>query len=143
MNADILTTGLTAESGKLSLPSGQSYKLMVLPEREDISLHVLRKLDTLVHAGAILIGPKPRRSGSFTDYPACDVEVQALAERLWGNCDGKTIFSKSYGKGKIYWGKTVRQVLAEQGILPDMEVTGIDNSDKHIDYVHRQTIGVM
>lgn len=58
---------------------------------------------------------------------------------MWGDCDGKKIFSNKYGKGTIYWGKTVKQVLEDRQIPPDMEVIGVDNSDQHIDYLHRRT----
>ena len=121
------------------LPSGQSYKMMLIPDREDIALPVLQKLDTLVYNGAIVIGPKPQRTTSLKNYPECDQQVKTIAAKMWGDCDGKTILSHTYGKGKIYWGKTVKEVLDEQHIAPDMEVIGVDNSDKHIDYLHRKT----
>ena len=139
MNADIITSVMKVENGKLVLPSGQSYKMMLIPDREDISLDVLKKLDTLVNDGAILIGPKPQRTTSLKNYPECDQEVKTIADKMWGKSDGKTILSNTYGKGTVYWGKTVKEVLDELKIPADMEVIGVDNSDKHIDYLHRQT----
>ncbi len=139
MNEDIITSRLRVENGQFVLPSGQSYKMMLIPDREDISLAVLKRLDTLVYQGAILIGPKPERTTSLKNYPECDIEVRSIAGKMWGDCDGKTILSHRYGKGTIYWGKTVRQVLDELNIPPDMEVAGTDNSDQHIDFIHRKT----
>ena len=44
MNADIITSTMQVEDGRLVLPSGQSYRVMLLPDRVDISLEVLKKL---------------------------------------------------------------------------------------------------
>lgn len=139
MNADIIARALSVKNGKLVLPSGQMYRMMLIPDREDISLPVLKKLDSLVFNGAILIGRKPQRATSLCGYPESDKEVQNIAEKMWGKCDGNTILSNNYGAGTVYWGKTVKQVLDELNIPPDVEVTGTDNSDCHIDYIHRAT----
>jgi len=139
VNAEIITTALRAEKGKLVLPHGQSYRVMMLPDREDISLEVLRSLEKLVYNGAVILGPKPERSSSLKNYPQCDEEVKTLADKIWGNCDGKTVLSNQYGKGTVYWGKTMDEVLKELKIRPDFELRGVDNCDRRIDYVHRQT----
>ena len=139
VNADIITNSLSSENGKLVLPHGQSYRVLMLPDQESLSLEVLKKLEKLVQDGAIIIGRKPVRATSLKNYPDCDAEVKAIADRLWGDCDGRTILSNQYGKGTVYWGKTFKAVLEEQNIPPDFEVTGIDNSDWTIDHIHRQT----
>ena len=139
MNAEIITTALHVEDGKLVLPSGQSYRVMLLPDKEAISLEVLRSIEKLVSEGAIVLGRKPIRTTSLKNYPACDQEVNAIADKLWGDCNGKDVLSNSYGKGTIYWGKTLEEVLQELKISRDFEVKGIDNCDMHIDYIHRET----
>ena len=139
INADIITTTLRTKNGKLAIPNGPSYRVMMIPDRKDISLEVLKKLEKLVDAGAVILGPKPERSTSLKNYPECDKVVKAIADKLWGKCDGKTIFSNKYGKGAVYWGKSLKQVLDELNIPPDLDVKGIDNCDHHIDYIHRQT----
>ena len=139
INADIITTTLATENGELVLPHGQSYKVMQIPDRVDISLEVLKSLEKLVKGGAIVIGTKPERTTSLKNYPACDDEVKAIADKLWGKADGKTVFSNEYGKGKVYWGKSVKEVLEEMNIPPDFQLTGIKNDHDEIDYIHRQT----
>jgi len=139
INADIITTTLSVENGELVLPHGQSYKVMQIPDRLDISLEVLKSLEKLVYDGAIVIGTLPERSTSLKNYPACDEEIKAIAEKLWGKADGQSIFSNSYGLGKVYWGKSVKEVLEEMNIAPDFQVKGIDNDHDEIDYIHRQT----
>lgn len=139
MNAEIITTSLRVENGRLRLPSGQSYRLLLLPDQDAIPLEVLQSLEKIVSDGAVVIGRKPTRTTSLEDYPECDAEVLAISEKLWGNCNGTTTLSNAYGRGVVYWGKTVKEVLGELGVTPDFEVQGIDNGDQHIDYVHRQT----
>ena len=46
-----------------------SYRVLVLPDRPNISLPVLRKLKELVAAGATVIGPKPQYATGLTDFP--------------------------------------------------------------------------
>lgn len=139
MNAEILTTALRVEDGRLVLPSGQSYRVLVLPDKEAISLEVLRAVEKLVANGAVVLGRRPLRSTSLENYPDCDLEIQEIADRLWGSCDGKQICVNSFGSGKIYWGKTLEEVLQEINVPRDFDVQGIDNCDNHIDYIHRQT----
>jgi hypothetical protein len=60
---------LEFKDGRLVLPHGVNYQLIVLPERADMPLPVLEKLEKLVFAGATLLGPKPSRDVTLTDYP--------------------------------------------------------------------------
>lgn len=139
INSDIIIQKLKVEGERLVLPSGQSYKLMLLPDRDDISLEVLKSIEKLVFQGATIIGRKPMRSNSLKNFPQCDDEVLALAEKIWGKCDGKTVQTNHYGKGTVHYGKTVAHVLDELNIPPDFEVKDIDNSERHIDYIHQNS----
>ncbi|MCK7482614.1 MAG: hypothetical protein M0C28_39975 [Candidatus Moduliflexus flocculans] len=67
-------------------------------------LEVLRKLGELVEAGATVVGRKPVRASGLAGFPACDDEVKALADRIWGACDGAAVKERAYGKGRIVWG---------------------------------------
>ena len=40
INSDIINTKLRTEKGRLVLPGGQSYKIMLLPENDEVSLEV-------------------------------------------------------------------------------------------------------
>jgi alpha-L-rhamnosidase len=137
-NEDALIHRLEVRDGKLVLPDGMRYEVLVLPERDDIDLPVLRRIEELVHNGATVVGSRPRRSTGFYDYAQRDAEVSALAEKLWGRCDGKTVLSHVYGKGKIVCGKPLRDVLHERGIGPDFTYQS-PNSGVELDYIHRST----
>jgi hypothetical protein len=139
INEEVILTRMSVKDGKLVLPDGMSYRMMVLPDRKTISPVVLKKLGEFVEAGATIVGPKPERSNSLRGYPACDGEVRGLAGRIWGDCDGEKVKSRSYGKGRIVWNLPLGQVLADMGVERDFVAEGIDNSEHTIDYIHRAT----
>src|SRR5262249_35408764 len=84
-------TRMSVDKGRLVLPDGMSYELLVLPERDTITPRLLRKVDELVRAGATVIGPRPLKSPSLAGYPGCDAAVQTLAEGPWANCTGRLV----------------------------------------------------
>ncbi len=58
-NAEVILTRMEAQNGKIILPDGMSYELLVLPDREDIDPDVLKKIQKLVRSGITLVGRKP------------------------------------------------------------------------------------
>lgn len=137
INEEVLLTRMKFQNGKLVLPDGMSYRLMVLPERKSISLDALKKIRELVAAGATIVGPKPERSNSLSGYPDCDREVQELADQIWGDSEEEK--SHVFGKGKVVWNTPLHEVLASLGVESDFVPLHIDNKDQHIDYIHRAT----
>jgi hypothetical protein len=124
--------------GRLVLPDGMSYSVLVLPDRAEISLEALRKIGSLVEAGAVVVGRRPLRTNSLRGYPGADKEVEEIAGRMWGPFDHDT-GEHAYGKGKVVWNRPLRDVLAELRVGPDLVVENVANADQHIDYVHRRT----
>ncbi len=133
LTAEALLDRASVRQGRLVLPDGMSYRLLVLPNREGISLPVLRKVRELVQAGATVLGPKPSQSTSLTGYPGCDLEVKRLADELW-SAEGSS--ERTVGRGRVLSGKTARTVLAENGIRPDFELGGSETLPIH--YLHRR-----
>jgi hypothetical protein len=71
-------------------------------------------------------------------YPASDEEIRALANEVWGACDGRTLTEHAYGKGKVHCGRPLEEVLAATlGTPPDVEYTrpGFDTT---LDWIHRR-----
>jgi hypothetical protein len=139
-NTEIVLTRLDAKNGKIVLPDGMSYRMMVLPNSTTMTVEVLRKLKKLVSDGMTLVGPKPEAAPGLTDYPRCDQEVKALAAELWGACDGKTVTEHAVGKGRVVWGITPREILAKAGVKPDFSYAG-EKPDSFIDWIHRSDKG--
>ena len=139
-NSEIILTRLGVKNGKIVLPDGMRYRMMVLPDSTTMTVEVLRKLRKLVGDGMTLVGPKPEAAPGLTDYPRCDQEVKALAAELWGACDGKTVTEHAVGKGRVVWGITPRELLARAGIKPDFSCAG-EKPDSFIDWIHRSVAG--
>jgi hypothetical protein len=139
VNEDVVLNKMELTNGRLTLPKELSYRIMVIPDKTAISPVVLKKLEKLIRAGAVVFGPKPIKSNSLKNFPNCDKEVLRLGEKIWGDCDGIKVTSHNYGKGKVYYGLPLWKVMKDLGIARDFDALGFDNSDQHIDYIHRKT----
>ena len=127
---------LSVKDGRLVLPSGMSYRFLVLPEVKEMTPELLGKLYELVNAGAMILGlQKPEKSPSLTGYPGCDVKVRDLAGKLWGNTASPG--EKITGKGKVYWGQSVSQVLAKLELQPDLSWIA-PSAVSRIAWIHRR-----
>jgi hypothetical protein len=124
LTAEALLTRATVRDGKIQLNGGMSYRLLVLPDRDMISLPVLHKVKELVDRGATVIGPRLARSSSLKNFEGNDAEVVRLGERLWG---GKT------AKGRFITGRTAREILTADGVQLDFE----SDAPVRLDYIHR------
>lgn len=139
-NTDILVNKLDVIGGKLSLPNGQKYEILVLPEERYMVYDVLEKIENLIKSGATVVGPKPIRSHGLKDWKEHDKKVIELADKIWGKCDGKKVTENNYGKGKVVWGKSLKEVMDERNIDPDFDFTGnVENIN--LDFIHRSIDG--
>jgi hypothetical protein len=137
-NEEVLLTRMSCKDGKLVLPDGMKYQILVLPDTCCIDPGVLKKVEELVKAGVTVVGPKPTGATGLFNYPNRDNEVKKLADKIWGPCDGQKVKEQTFGKGKIIWGKSLQEILREKGIGPDFSFIS-QNSKADLDYIHRQT----
>lgn len=160
-NAEVLLTRMSVEDGNIVLPDGMRYRLLVLqncvspspeicrqvggyqqlnisPEpSESMSPEVIRKIRELVLAGATVVGEPPKHASGLNNWPECDRQVQAIAAEIWGDLDGITRTERKFGKGRVIWGKTAREVLLADRILPDVTFEGQESNPEEFDYIHR------
>jgi hypothetical protein len=121
--AEVVLTRMTVKNGRLVLPDGMSYRVLVLPDTTRMTPALLRKVKELVEAGATVIGSTmPAKAPGLSDFPKCDEEVARLAEDLWG-------------QGKVITGKTAEQVLAGMGVGRDF------SAPPNVRWIHRKTGG--
>lgn len=139
VSEEALLSRVRFQDGRLVLPDGMSYRVLVLPDRAEVSLEALRKIRSLIEAGAVVVGRRPQRSNSLRGYPSADKEIEEIAARVWGPSDDKETGESAYGKGKVIWNRPLRDVMAELQIGPDLVVENVANADQHIDYIHRRT----
>lgn len=138
MNTDVLLNRLTFADGRLVLPDGMSYRVLVLPDWvNQISLPVARKLRDLVAAGAVIVAPKPLQTPGLSGYPQADDTLRALVQDLWADMDGQFVTEHQYGKGKVIWGKDLKTVLDSQRIAPDF-ISNAPGLDNHVVWIHRK-----
>ncbi len=116
--------------GKLVLPDGMSYHVLVLPETETMTPDLLTKIRDLVKAGATVIGSRPQKSPSLVHYPRCDAQVTRLAGEIWGDAPPAAhtndVFVPPYPDYT-----TVAHRLAAMNVPPDF------SSSRPLRYDHR------
>jgi hypothetical protein len=131
VNSDVMMNAMSVKDGRIVLPHGISYRILVLPPFETMRPEVLKSVKRLVNDGATVLGEAPKRSPSYQNYPEADRELTALADEMWGD---KTAKQRSYGKGKILSGMTIEEALKTLNIAPDVTL-----NDPEIVYSHRST----
>ena len=96
---------LSVKDGSIVTPSGMKYKVLVLGEHcKVMSIEVLRKLDELAKAGAVICGTVPEAPAGLTDCPA---EFDRLVADIW-----------KAGRPNVSTGQ-LAGVLKANGVEPD------------------------
>ncbi|NLH97882.1 MAG: hypothetical protein GX446_00125 [Chthonomonadales bacterium] len=135
-DATVLLNRMSVQNGRIVLPDGMSYGVLVLPSSKYMTPAVARKIRDLVRAGATVVGPRPEQSPSLVGYPQCDAEVRAIGNEVWGKCDGTTVKQNRYGKGRVMWGVSMPEVFAALGTQPDFEYSAPGGAK--LVYIHRR-----
>jgi len=133
---EVVLNQMTVRDGCVVLPSGMSYKVLVLPAGRVMTPALAAKIKALVADGATVVGAPPTESPSLADYPFCDGEVQKIGAEVWGDCDGASLTEHRYGKGKVVWGKPLADVLTELHAPPDFACREVAVNEQ-IRYIHR------
>ena len=134
INRDALLTRAAAKNGRLVLPDGVAYQLLVLPPADRMTPEVAEKIGVPARAGVPIIGNRPTGSISLTGYPECDEKVRRIVDASW-----KPVRSNA----------TTQAVFKELGLSPDVEFLGVDITPVYrekeeyfsppLDWNHRQT----
>lgn len=111
------------KNGRIMLPSGMSYKMLVLPDSKWMTNKTLTKISELVHDGATIMGPKPTDSPTLGDNGDGEAHMRATADALW---NGNT------GAGKVLQSSTIASAVKEMHLTPDFE------SNMPANWIHRQ-----
>ena len=160
--AELVLQGMRVEDGRILLPSGMSYRLLVLPSYnvdgqpvrhvegnyvytesplpkvETMTPHLLKRIKELVEDGATVLGTRPLKSPSLTGFPQCDEELTRLADELWGRNAGREgSGERCLGKGRVVWGATPEQVLRSMNVPADFSCDPAIQGK--LRYTHRRT----
>lgn len=121
VNAEVLLERMTVRDGRLTLPDGMSYGLMVLPPVRTMRPEVARKLLSLVRAGARIFGPRPERSPSQQGQPLADWELSRTVDTLWGRLFSRTGM-QPVGAGMVFTGDSLEPAIKACGLQPDVSL---------------------
>ncbi|MBN2578370.1 MAG: alpha-L-rhamnosidase N-terminal domain-containing protein, partial [Pirellulales bacterium] len=111
---EALLTRMSVKDGRLTLPDGMSYQLLVLPMVETMTPQLLGKIKELLDAGATVVGSRPAKSPSLVGYPECDREVARLTEELWGSGEAPAqLTERKIGKGRLFWSAAFQKKIVE------------------------------
>jgi hypothetical protein len=132
VNRDVVMTRMTVQDGRLMLPDGKSYELMVLPPLKTMRPELLKKIKELLKNGARIYGPPPIKSPSLEHYPYADEEVVAMSKELWEITEYEKEVQREIGLGHLFYGQPLPDVLSKLDIGPDVIV-----QDTSIRWTHR------
>ncbi len=126
---------VAVDDGRLVLPSGMKYRLLVLSgtNTRNMSVTMLRKIRRLVEDGAVILGDAPDATPGLEGYPGADQEIRKLAAELWGS--GPPVAERAVGKGRVFRGMKPEQVLARLGVDEDF------NGTQDMEWIHRTVDG--
>ena len=131
INREALLERTRVVNRQIVLPDGTTYRMLVLPPGNCYSLDVLRKVESLLSAGATIVGPKPGEPIGLSFDPDDEAEFCELANRLWQVDAG--------GDRPAVRDVPARKALGDAGIGPDFSAGSADQPVGQIDYVHRRT----
>ena len=134
-NTEVLLTRLSVKNGRIVLPDGMSYRVLVLPDDLPMQLPALEKVASLLNAGATVIGPRPTGMFGKPLKPGDAEKFNALVKRLWSGADSSATENR-IGSGRLVWGKPARQALNELDVPPDFEHQGLSDAGT-LDWIHR------
>ena len=129
---------LKMDNGKLVVPGGIEYRVLVLPNHRVLSMAAIEKVEELLQQGAKVIGYKPEKLVSLAGGEKPQKHFHELVDKIWGAADTEK-GEKQYGKGVVAWGITAREYLLSKGISTDFNIKE-SNSTTDFDYIH-YTIG--
>jgi hypothetical protein len=131
VNADALLNVLSVNSGMITTPGGTNYRVLALDgNSRQMTLPVLRKIREIVNQGAIVVGSRPVGTPSLSDDQG---EFEKIVNELWPVEKRENVF----GKGKIFNGQSIGDVLKELNITPDFSYEKPEENTKIL-FVHRQ-----
>jgi hypothetical protein len=148
-SSEVILKRMRVEKGRIVLPDGMSYAVLVLPEQDHIPAEVLARIHALVADGATVIGhQRPTRAPGMKDQQTETRMVGRLVDELWGRDevlekrDKPSVLVRPIGKGRFIIARDRSAALREIGIAGDFDIVGHSMGDLGpLDFIHRKTTG--
>jgi hypothetical protein len=126
------------EDGRIVLPGGQRYRVLLLPSQPQMRPTVLEKIAALVRDGAVVVGSRPVRSPSLRDVGAGDARLVRLAAELWGSVATGVAVDRAVGRGRVFDGLSFEEIFYRLGVPTDFGYTNVPRNARLL-YTHRRT----
>ncbi len=162
-NEELIISSMSYDGSALTLPGGMRYRVLELvdttavtaphlspsgvaiwynhvPLPQRMSLPLLRKIRELVLAGATIVGPRPVIAPGLAGYPESDKEIARIADELWGPATAAGPVERTVGKGRVFSGLSVAEVLSKTGVAPDFQTVEKLPADV-VPWIHRRVGG--
>ena len=81
-NTEIIMSRLSVRDGRIYLPDGMNYQVLVLPESGIVPIEVARKILELVQEGATVIGPRFTKTPGLKNFPESEKTLREITEKL-------------------------------------------------------------
>ncbi len=131
-DVEALHKRLSVKNGKIVLPDGMTYSILVVTPMARTSPETLQKVIELVEQGMTVVLTCDKPIGYLGLNEEKDYQVKRLAEYLWT--------AETIGKGKIYHKGELSDILREENIIPDFSFTS-EHKDAQIHFIHRTANG--
>lgn len=131
--ATTLLKRAAVKDGRIVLPDGMSYRLLVLPKDRVMTVELATKVKELIDAGATVLGPPPERTPGLGDSPRGDAKLAEIAAAVWGDTGNATATSRPVTSGRVFTESTIVDALQAVGVAPDF------TSDVPLKWIHRAT----
>ena len=117
------------QDGEIVAKGGARYKAIQLGgSTRRMTVATLRRLATLVEAGATVVGHAPESSPALADGKA---DFAALVAKLWSGAPVTRL-----GAGQVIASADIDAALAKAGVSPDFRMSGA-SADAEVLFVHR------
>ncbi|MEI7422032.1 MAG: glycosyl hydrolase [Prolixibacteraceae bacterium] len=134
INSDALKNRIEVADNKLVLNKKDSSRLLILSPHGFMNLETLKRLEELVAAGANVYSPKPENLLMLSEVKNDSKEFRQIAVKLWG--EGKGIIEKQYGKGHVFSGIPVGEVLHKINLTPDFSHSS--GNSVALNFIHKR-----
>jgi len=135
INTELLHSSLSVKDGTVRVKDGGQYRIIHLRNSSRMLLSTAKRIKALVEDGAVILGERPQASPSLMDGPAETAALKKIINDLWGKSAAGV---KQTGRGKVYWGTTLEEVLTVEKIEPDVTIP----AEANIAWIHREIDGV-
>lgn len=130
-NLDVLKK-IVVKDGKLLLPNGLSYAVLVFQNKKQINIETLKVLKHLADKGATIVANKPEKQLGRITSEAKEKEFKQLVSQVWDHSDLKN---------------NVSNTIKDINLLPDFEFSLETKPDygptlfpgNGIEFIHRNT----